>query len=444
MKDYHLVLEYANQGTLESYLDKNFENLTWNDKYKMAHQLACAVLCLHDEGIVHNDLNSSNILVHQHDIKLADFGLSKRLDESSRLQSKVFGVIPYTDPKKFSKRGTHKSNEKSDVYSVGVLLWEISSGRKPFYIEDEPYDIDLVMEISGGLRETIVPNTPTDYVKLYEECWDSEPSKRPNMEEVVKRLKTNIQSDEPPHNNNRRNSFNSTTSEISPLQEELAQLMEKFNKMITKDLDVSELGSLHMKLSSLIEKFNEAAASNDSSQFSSNAIRTHSSNDCLLNTIEIGSTRSTRSSEEEFTERDLSKNVEDITKLYFKILNEGKSLNIRKKYVLDYLNDHNISKKEIHNWLSNNQNNSDNKFLLGYFNYFGIVKNKNYELAFYLFMTASTQDHILSLYYVGACNQHGHGTKKNPQLALDCYKLIASKNIAIGQARLGYFYEKGI
>ncbi|PKY21670.1 kinase-like protein, partial [Rhizophagus irregularis] len=444
MKDYHLVLEYANQGTLESYLDKNFENLTWNDKYKMAHQLACAVLCLHDEGIVHNDLNSSNILVHQHDIKFADFGLSKRLDESSRLQSKVFGVIPYTDPKKFSKRGTHKSNEKSDVYSVGVLLWEISSGRKPFYIEDEPYDIDLVMEISGGLRETIVPNTPTDYVKLYEECWDSEPSKRPNMEEVVKRLKTNIQSDEPPHNNNRRNSFNSTTSEISPLQEELAQLMEKFNKMITKDLDVSELGSLHMKLSSLIEKFNEAAASNDSSQFSSNAIRTHSSNDCLLNTIEIGSTRSTRSSEEEFTERDLSKNVEDITKLYFKILNEGKSLNIRKKYVLDYLNDHNISKKEIHNWLSNNQNNSDNKFLLGYFNYFGIVKNKNYELAFYLFMTASTQDHILSLYYVGACNQHGHGTKKNPQLALDCYKLIASKNIAIGQARLGYFYEKGI
>ncbi|CAB4404303.1 unnamed protein product [Rhizophagus irregularis] len=188
--------------------------------YKMAHQLACAVLCLHDEGIVHNDLNS-------------------------------------------------------------------------------------FMEISGGLRETIVPNTPTDYVKLYEECWDSEPSKRPNMEEVVKRLKTNIQPDEPSHNNNRRNSFNSTTSEISPLQEELAQLMEKFNKMITKDLDVSELGSLHMKLSSLIEKFNEVAASNDSSQFSSNAIRTHSSNDCLLNTIEIGSTRSTRSSEEEFTERDL-------------------------------------------------------------------------------------------------------------------------------------------
>lgn len=56
MKDYHLVLEYANQGTLESYLNENFENLTWNDKYKMAHQLACAVLCLHDEGIVHNDL----------------------------------------------------------------------------------------------------------------------------------------------------------------------------------------------------------------------------------------------------------------------------------------------------------------------------------------------------------------------------------------------------
>ena len=49
-------MEYADQGTLRSYLKKNFEKLTWNDKYNLAHQLACAVLCLHDEEIVHNDL----------------------------------------------------------------------------------------------------------------------------------------------------------------------------------------------------------------------------------------------------------------------------------------------------------------------------------------------------------------------------------------------------
>ncbi|PKY40897.1 hypothetical protein RhiirA4_25747 [Rhizophagus irregularis] len=58
-------------------------------------------------------------------------------------------------------------DEKSDIYSIGVLLWEISSGKPPFYVEDEQYDIDLALEISQGLRETIVPNTPVEYSNLY-------------------------------------------------------------------------------------------------------------------------------------------------------------------------------------------------------------------------------------------------------------------------------------
>ena len=49
-------MEYANGGTLRSYLKKNFNTLTWNDKYSLAYQLACALSCLHDEGIVHRDL----------------------------------------------------------------------------------------------------------------------------------------------------------------------------------------------------------------------------------------------------------------------------------------------------------------------------------------------------------------------------------------------------
>ena len=60
-----------------------------------------------------------------------------------------------------------KLNKKSDVYSVGVLLWEISSGRPPFYVEGEQYDIDLAIEISQGLRETTISGTPEDYLKVY-------------------------------------------------------------------------------------------------------------------------------------------------------------------------------------------------------------------------------------------------------------------------------------
>ena len=49
-------MEYADGDTLRNYLKKNFNTLTWNDKYNLAYQLTCALSCLHDEGIVHHGL----------------------------------------------------------------------------------------------------------------------------------------------------------------------------------------------------------------------------------------------------------------------------------------------------------------------------------------------------------------------------------------------------
>ncbi|CAB4495524.1 unnamed protein product [Rhizophagus irregularis] len=64
-KKYLLVMEYANNGTLRNYMKEHFINLTWNDKLNLALQLARAVSYLHDEGILHHDLHSKNVLVHQ-------------------------------------------------------------------------------------------------------------------------------------------------------------------------------------------------------------------------------------------------------------------------------------------------------------------------------------------------------------------------------------------
>jgi serine/threonine protein kinase len=57
-------MEYADSGTLRNYLEKNINSLTWNDKFKMAYQLASGVLCLHDENIIHRDLVIHLFILH--------------------------------------------------------------------------------------------------------------------------------------------------------------------------------------------------------------------------------------------------------------------------------------------------------------------------------------------------------------------------------------------
>ncbi|GBC08353.1 hypothetical protein RclHR1_08060001 [Rhizophagus clarus] len=182
MKKYSLVLEYANNGTLNSYLSDHFNELDWNEKYLLALQLASAVEFLHEKDIIHRDL-------------VADFGLSKKIAEASSNASKIIGVIPYIDPERFNNQGkNYKLNKKSDVYSVGVLLWQISSGCEPFKGFD--YDVCLMLYILKGKREEMIVGTPVKYYQLYSECWKYESNKRPNMQEVVAILESIIPSEQ--------------------------------------------------------------------------------------------------------------------------------------------------------------------------------------------------------------------------------------------------------
>ncbi|KAF0550257.1 kinase-like protein [Gigaspora margarita] len=140
---HYMVMQYANEGTLREYLKAEFDNLQWEDKLCIAREIALGLLFLHDNLIVHRDLHSKNILIHQKQPKIADLGLSKQINETSMMtsESTAHGMLAYIEPQCFIVP-RYKRDKKSDVYRFGIILWEISSGRPPF----ESFDSFIIIE----------------------------------------------------------------------------------------------------------------------------------------------------------------------------------------------------------------------------------------------------------------------------------------------------------
>ncbi|CAI2174369.1 16552_t:CDS:2 [Funneliformis geosporum] len=85
----------------------------------------------------------------------------------------------------------YQYNKASDIYSFGVLMWEVSSGITPFKDDiDDP--VVLSIAIAKGAREATIINTPKEYEILYQQCWDSEPEKRPTVKVILEKIKKMI------------------------------------------------------------------------------------------------------------------------------------------------------------------------------------------------------------------------------------------------------------
>ncbi|RIB20157.1 kinase-like domain-containing protein [Gigaspora rosea] len=120
--------------------------------------------------------------------KITDFGNAKSINTQANIHNGIFGRIPFLAPELFDPRKPDNIQHcmKTDIYSLGVIFWELSSGRPPF--ENQPHDFGLASRIFHGRRENTNYGTH-EYRNLYIECWDADQDKRSDIDNVREMLK---------------------------------------------------------------------------------------------------------------------------------------------------------------------------------------------------------------------------------------------------------------
>ncbi|GBC06437.1 hypothetical protein RclHR1_06830005 [Rhizophagus clarus] len=178
-KEFMMILQFANKGNLRSFLLNDFNKLLWGNKIRNLYWIINNLDKLHKLKYCHKDFHSGNILqIHYSESYISDFGLSGPSNKQ-KSDDKICGVLPYIAPEVLNGEPYTLS---SDIYSFGVIMTELSSGKPPFY--NRKHDVSLALDICNGLRPEFGKGTPEIYKKLAYKCMDANSNQRPAASEL--------------------------------------------------------------------------------------------------------------------------------------------------------------------------------------------------------------------------------------------------------------------
>lgn len=171
-----IVMEYIDGITLKEYMESE-SVLNWKDSVHFVTQILRALQHAHERGIVHRDIKPQNIMMFTDGtIKVMDFGIAKFAREEGRTATdQAIGTVHYISPEQ--ARGD-VTDAKSDLYSVGVMLYEMLTGQKPFDT-DNPVSIAVMhMQNIAELPRHINPNIPEPIEEIIVHAMEKNPDDR--------------------------------------------------------------------------------------------------------------------------------------------------------------------------------------------------------------------------------------------------------------------------
>ncbi|XP_013917498.1 PREDICTED: ephrin type-A receptor 5 isoform X4 [Thamnophis sirtalis] len=179
-----IVTEYMENGSLDTFLKKNDGHFTVIQLVGMLRGIASGMKYLSDMGYVHRDLAARNILINSNLMcKVSDFGLSRILeDDPEAAYTTRGGKIPirWTAPEAIAFR---KFTSASDVWSYGIVMWEVVSyGERPYW---EMTNQDVIKAVEEGYRLPSPMDCPAALYQLMLDCWQKDRNSRPKFDEIV-------------------------------------------------------------------------------------------------------------------------------------------------------------------------------------------------------------------------------------------------------------------